>query len=347
MRRFATLLLAVLAVGASAQPVQRDARTSTLDALVPLAQTAAADTIRLSNRPAGSGLSLYTFGGDTNFVTGTNDTYTSFGSGYTLPDDGEYQVISYAPFLFDIPAGMESFSVSVYNGTLEDGPVGEPVYTEAFSTSILVAPDGNTVSPSFLDFATPAVVEGPVFFVTLDLSGVTGDLSVVSTTDLDTPTPETVIFIDGEWVQIAALFAGENPLQIYLLDFVEIQVAGAEAEPVSIATARGSSGSTVTVEGTVTRSEGGFTYLQDETGGLAIRQTSGDFFDQVTADTIRPGTVLRVTGTLSSLTACSTSTATRSRATRSSARPTCPRPRRSRWPRSPPTARTTRASWSR
>lgn len=58
-------------------------------------------------------------------------------------------------------------------------------------------------------------------------------------------------------------------------------------------------GATVTVEGTVTRSMGDFTYFQDDTAGLAIRQTGGAFADSVASGAIAPGTTIRVTGTLS------------------------------------------------
>ncbi len=69
---------------------------------------------------------------------------------------------------------------------------------------------------------------------------------------------------------------------------------------ITIAEARAAGvGTTVTVEGTVTRAEGAFTYFQDATGGLTIRQTSGAFFDAVTDGSIAPGTELRVTGKLS------------------------------------------------
>ncbi|PAP75276.1 CHRD domain-containing protein [Rubrivirga marina] len=56
---------------------------------------------------------------------------------------------------------------------------------------------------------------------------------------------------------------------------------------------------TVTVEGTVTRTMGDFTYLQDETAGLTVRQVEGAFSDAVASGAIEPGTRLRVTGTLS------------------------------------------------
>ncbi|MEM9998941.1 MAG: hypothetical protein AAF809_14660, partial [Bacteroidota bacterium] len=69
----------------------------------------------------------------------------------------------------------------------------------------------------------------------------------------------------------------------------------------SLAAARAlGDGAEVTVVGTVTRAKGAFTYVQDITGGLTIRQTSGMFADQVADGTIAPGTNLVLTGTLSS-----------------------------------------------
>ncbi|MEO0742471.1 MAG: T9SS type A sorting domain-containing protein [Bacteroidota bacterium] len=69
----------------------------------------------------------------------------------------------------------------------------------------------------------------------------------------------------------------------------------------SIAAARAlGDGAEVTVVGTVTRSKNDFTYIQDITGGLTIRQTSGMFADQVADGTVAPGTNVVLTGTLSS-----------------------------------------------
>ena len=71
-------------------------------------------------------------------------------------------------------------------------------------------------------------------------------------------------------------------------------------EIVSLADARAAGvGAFVSFVGTVTRAQNDFTYLQDETGGLAIRQTSGAFSDDVESGAIAPGTRIRVTGTLS------------------------------------------------
>ena len=79
--------------------------------------------------------------------------------------------------------------------------------------------------------------------------------------------------------------------------YIDKLVIRPAVETMTVAEARTAGvGETVTVEGTVTRSVGAFTYIQDATGGLAIRQTSGDFFDD--AD-IMPGAEVRVTGELS------------------------------------------------
>ena len=58
-------------------------------------------------------------------------------------------------------------------------------------------------------------------------------------------------------------------------------------------------GATVTTVAYVQRAMGAFTYIADGEGGLAIRQTSGPWFDAVQNGDIEPGTIVRVTGTLS------------------------------------------------
>jgi len=67
-------------------------------------------------------------------------------------------------------------------------------------------------------------------------------------------------------------------------------------------------GSTVTIEGTVTRAFNAFVRIQDDSGptgasGIVIRQTEGsgnaDFRDDVASGTIQPGTQLRISGTTS------------------------------------------------
>ena len=79
---------------------------------------------------------------------------------------------------------------------------------------------------------------------------------------------------------------------------------GFEAPPMAVALSDARAqgvGATVTVEGTVSRAMGDFVYIQDDSAGLVIRQPDdASAFSMAVADgTIQPGTVLRVTGTLS------------------------------------------------
>ena len=67
-----------------------------------------------------------------------------------------------------------------------------------------------------------------------------------------------------------------------------VQLFGRSLQPVTIAAARSMpESSDVVVIGIVTRSKGAFTYLQDSTGAIAVRQTSGAFFDSVASTGIR------------------------------------------------------------
>ncbi|MEP0546325.1 MAG: choice-of-anchor J domain-containing protein, partial [Rhodothermales bacterium] len=84
----------------------------------------------------------------------------------------------------------------------------------------------------------------------------------------------------------------------FLLDNVDVTVEMVEDMTIAEARAAGS-GAMVTVNGTVSRAKGAFSYFQDDTAGLTIRQTTGAFFDAVAAGTITEGTNIRVTGTLS------------------------------------------------
>ncbi|WP_457654539.1 Calx-beta domain-containing protein [Rhodocaloribacter sp.] len=58
-------------------------------------------------------------------------------------------------------------------------------------------------------------------------------------------------------------------------------------------------GSRVQIAGIVTRARGAFAYVQDETGGMTLRQTEGPFFDAVASGDVAPGDSLSVTGFLS------------------------------------------------
>ena len=105
---------------------------------------------------------------------------------------------------------------------------------------------------------------------------------------------------------IVGQFSSDDPAAGYQLLLIEAEDVGNEGgggggeEIVPIADAREAGvGETVRIQGTVSRSAGAFLYVQDETGGLAIRQTSGDLFDAVADGTVGPGTILDLTGTLS------------------------------------------------
>ena len=87
-------------------------------------------------------------------------------------------------------------------------------------------------------------------------------------------------------VKTSAFPAGEVRAQLRPTDFID----AARARAV---------GSTVSVLAYVARAKGAFTYLNDGTGGIAVRQTSGPLFEAVQSGAVRPGTVVRVEGVTS------------------------------------------------
>ena len=68
---------------------------------------------------------------------------------------------------------------------------------------------------------------------------------------------------------------------------------------VGAAREQGAAGNFIATQGIVTRAKGAFTRIQDPTGGLVIRQTSGDFYNAVQEGEIQVGDVILVTGTTS------------------------------------------------
>ena len=58
-------------------------------------------------------------------------------------------------------------------------------------------------------------------------------------------------------------------------------------------------GNRVTLEGIVTRAQGVFARIQDETGGITLRQTSGAFSDALASGAVAQGDIITITGTLS------------------------------------------------
>jgi hypothetical protein len=174
-------------------------------------------------------------------------------------------------------------------------------------------------------------LDGPLLNANLSLIG-TAELSISSADDLSiVNVPVSGLFSASdvlvvEWaVPQAGVFFGGNELGQTSPTYIQAPECGA-SEPtdlatlgefpdnawvvnvtgtvlldlVSIAEARTLGvGSSVTVIGTVSRAKGDFTYIQDDTAGLTIRQTSGAFFDDVADGTISEGTRVSVSGTLS------------------------------------------------
>ncbi len=59
------------------------------------------------------------------------------------------------------------------------------------------------------------------------------------------------------------------------------------------------SGTHVTIDGIVTRAYGAYTYMQDTTAGMTLRQTSGSFNDAVANGDVKMGDMIRVNGNIS------------------------------------------------
>ncbi|MAQ92885.1 MAG: hypothetical protein CMM84_05075 [Rhodothermaceae bacterium] len=312
MRRFVPFLLAVLVLApvALAQSLSTDAPTRA-SFMRSATSFAPGDTTYLTNIPPGT-TSISTFSnGNGDFLFGTggpNIGVDAFGAGYVLPDDGAvYEIIGGTLFVTATPDEAvpgQTFEVFVYEGTIQDGPQGDPVYSEVFPSSTVPPVSEAGVAPTETFFSEPVSVSTSAFFIAYNVDGITTQFGGGSTNILPNPTPETVFLSDGDWLRVDEEFStgGENPqaIQVQLFSEAVIRQFDPDGNLSTIGEARAAGdGATVTVEGVVTRSAGAFTYLQDETGGLAIRQTSGAFFDEVQATSIRPGRILRVTGTLS------------------------------------------------
>ncbi|NNF58183.1 MAG: CHRD domain-containing protein [Rhodothermaceae bacterium] len=164
----------------------------------------------------------------------------------------------------------------------DDTPDGNPVTVSVDFDAV-----GSTADAADFTGPTPGSVtfsgntDGEALFVTLDLTEMDG--------------------VEGSEDAVFDLTVTSGTADVGIPGTFTLTVGDTDMPPTStMAEARAlGSGATVIVEGVVTRSMGTFTYLQDDTGGLTVRQTSGTFFDAVAAGTIVSGTQLQLNGTLS------------------------------------------------
>jgi len=105
-------------------------------------------------------------------------------------------------------------------------------------------------------------------------------------------------FLDLKWTVVAE---NEDGFQHAVDEFtVTLELGDVFFETITISDARELGiGAVVQVEGVITRAKGDFIYMQDETAGLAIRQTSGAVRDSLESGYLSPGDTFRVTGELS------------------------------------------------
>ncbi|MEM0963616.1 MAG: Ig-like domain-containing protein, partial [Bacteroidota bacterium] len=216
--------------------------------------------------------------------------------------------------------GVEDLSVVLYNGNggvvydtieFEDFEEGQSIGTDNYQLYVVRpssiqngGPDGIAlvVEDQVVQFisyeGTFEAMDGPAAGIPSVDIGVAEDGGTTANQALALQGDGDEV-IDFTWAANQPASPGTvNPGQT--IDGVDGSGNGGGGDPVTIAEARTQGvGSTVTINGTVTRAVGDFAYIQDETGGLTIRQTSGDFFDDVADGTIVPGSTLSITGTLS------------------------------------------------
>ena len=130
------------------------------------------DTTYLTNIPPGT-TSISTFSnGNGDFLFGTggpNIGVDAFGAGYVLPDDGAvYEIIGGTLFVTATPDEAvpgQTFEVFVYEGTIQDGPQGDPVYSEVFPSSTVPPVSEAGVAPTETFFSEPVSVSTSAFFI--------------------------------------------------------------------------------------------------------------------------------------------------------------------------------------
>jgi len=234
-------------------------------------------------------------------------------SGITLDENETYYVVATGvldPTGFaDNPDGVATdFTLDVIPGALQAS--SDPTQIEVFiyhgATDApavdVVARDVATLASNlaYTDISPLITVPEGLFFLEVNPAGTTTPVEtfVWNATGL---AGEAGIALASGFLDPASNNNGEALGVLTVLPSGDTQLLETEAEvDLSIADARakGTDG-LIIVEGIVTRTLGDFTYIQDETAGITIRQTSGDFNDAVAGGTIAPGTRIEIAGVTS------------------------------------------------
>ena len=173
----------------------------------------------------------------------------------------------------------------------------QPIQSEISVEVLFAEPSSSAKRQDFGDaFPADAPVRDLVRTVTFPSGSEDGTTRSVAFTDLEDDVPpqeeglETAIFkLQQLNDPSGAATLGETDRFDLLIGLLDI--AGARQQ--------GAAGNFIATQGIVTRAQGAFTRIQDETGGLVVRQTSGAFSDAVSNGDIRRGDLILVTGTTS------------------------------------------------
>ena len=233
-------------------------------------------------------------------------------SGVTFDENETYYVVATGvldPSGFAVnPDGVATdFTLDVIPGALQAST--DPSQIEVFiyhgSTDApavdVVARDVATLASNlaYTDISPVITVPEGLFFLEVNPAGTTTTVEtfVWNATGL---AGEAGIALASGFLDPASNNDGEALGVLTVLPSGDAQLLETEAEvDLSIADSRVKDTGLILVEGIVTRALGDFTYIQDETAGITIRQTSGAFNDAVADGTIAPGTRIEIAGSTS------------------------------------------------
>ncbi|GAB5518355.1 MAG: hypothetical protein RhofKO_06060 [Rhodothermales bacterium] len=231
---------------------------------------------------------LAAFGQTTQYDEGANGN-KNFESVQRAPDGGSF-VTALAT-----PGGPADVSTQVVSVDPTSATVAEDAGMVTFEVRISAVPDADVTVDVALTNGDAADVSG---FATQTLTFAAGNgsaqvVTVTVTDDAEDEGNETLTFTLQNVTGTATIGAGAFNLTITDNDG-QTNTGSTLAEIRAL-----DDGTEVEFEAVVTRAKGDFLRVQDETGGITLRQTSGDVFDGVAAGTIKPGDRVRVKGTLS------------------------------------------------